>query len=66
MFELTQNANRQQQQTLELQRLRIEREKLYAIYETIHPKVKPALIAGLLTRLCLAIMYMSHGDLITY
>lgn len=50
MFELTQNANRQQQQTLELQRLRIEREKLYAIYETIHPKVKPALIADLLTR----------------
>lgn len=51
MFELTQNANRQQQQqTLELQRLRIEREKLYAIYETILPKVKPALIAELLTR----------------
>jgi hypothetical protein len=47
MFELTQNANRQQQQTLELQRLRIEREKLYAIYETILPKVKPALIAEL-------------------
>lgn len=43
MFELTQNANRQQQQTLELQRLRIER-------ETILPKVKPALIAELLTR----------------
>jgi hypothetical protein len=50
MFELTQNANRQQQQTLELQRLRIEREKLYAIYETILTKVKPALIAELLTR----------------
>jgi hypothetical protein len=44
MFELTQNANRQQQPTVELQRLRIEREKLYAIYETILPKVKPALL----------------------
>jgi hypothetical protein len=35
---------------LELHRLRIEHEKLYAIYNTILPKVKPALIADLLTR----------------
>jgi hypothetical protein len=52
MFELTTKyANGQQQQTtLELHRLRIEHEKLYAVYNTILPKVKPALIADLLTR----------------
>jgi hypothetical protein len=51
MFELTtKSANGQQQQALELHRLRIEYEKLYAIYNTILPKVKPALIADLLSR----------------
>jgi hypothetical protein len=50
MFELTKYANGQQQQALELHRLRIEYEKLYAIYDTILPKVKPALIADLLSR----------------
>jgi hypothetical protein len=52
MFELTTKyANGQQQQrTLELHRLRIEHEKLYAVYNTILPKVKPALIADLLSR----------------
>jgi len=53
MFEITQYANRngqQQQQTLQLQLLRIEYEKLHAVYKTILPKVKPALIADLLSR----------------
>ena len=50
MFELTKYANGQQQTTLELYRLRIEYEKLYAIYNTILPKVKPALIDDLLSR----------------
>ena len=53
MFELTKRVNgqqQQQQQTLQLQWLRIEYEKLYAIYKTILPKVKPALIADLLSR----------------
>jgi hypothetical protein len=49
MFELTEYASGQQQ-VLELHRLRIEHEKLYAIYNTILPKVKPALIADLLSR----------------
>ena len=49
MFELTKYANGQRR-TLELHRLRIEHEKLYAIYNTILPKVKPALIADLLSR----------------
>jgi hypothetical protein len=44
MFELTTKY------ALELHRLRIEHEKLYAIYNTILPKVKPALIADLLSR----------------
>ena len=44
MFELTTKY------ALELHRLRIEHEKLYAIYNTILPKVKPALIADLLMR----------------
>jgi hypothetical protein len=57
MFELTKYANGQQQ-ALELHRLRIEHEKLYAIYNTILPKVKPALIADLLTR---EIDYYSDG-----
>jgi hypothetical protein len=48
MFELTRYANGQQR-TLELHRLRIKFEKLCAIYNTILPKVKPALIADLLS-----------------
>ena len=43
---------------LELHRLRIEHEKLYAVYNTILPKVKPALIADLLSR---EIDYYSDG-----
>jgi hypothetical protein len=59
MFELTKYAKgQQQQQALELHRLRIEYEKLYAIYDTILPKVKPALIADLLSR---EIDYYSDG-----
>ncbi len=48
MFEPTKYANGQQ--ALELHRLRIEHEKLFAIYNTILPKVKPAPIADLLAR----------------
>jgi hypothetical protein len=44
MFELTTKY------ALELHRLRIEHEKFYAVYNTILPKVKPALIADLLSR----------------
>jgi hypothetical protein len=44
MFELTTKY------ALELHRLRIEHEKLYAVYNAILPKVKPALIADLLSR----------------
>ena len=43
---------------LELHRLRIEHEKLYAVYNTILPKVKPSLIADLLSR---EIDYYSDG-----
>jgi len=50
MFELTTKYANGQQTTLQLHRLRIEHEKLYAIYNTILPKVKPALIADLLSR----------------
>ena len=52
MFELTtKRANGQQQQyTLELHRLRIEYEKLFAMYTIVLPKIKPALIADLLSR----------------
>jgi hypothetical protein len=52
MFELTtKGANKQQQQyTLELHRLRIEYEKLLAMYTIILPKVSPVLIADLLSR----------------
>jgi hypothetical protein len=50
MSELTEYAKGQQQTTLELHLLRIEYEKLYAIYNTILPKVKPVLIADLLSR----------------
>ena len=52
MFELTtKRANGQQQQyTLELHRLRIEYEKLLAMYTVILPKINPALIADLLSR----------------
>jgi hypothetical protein len=50
MSELTEYAKGQQQTTLELHLLRIEYEKLYAIYNTILPKVKLALIADLLSR----------------
>jgi len=57
MFELTKYANGQQQ-ALELHRLRIEYEKLHAIYNIILPKVKPTLIADLLSR---EIDYHSDG-----
>jgi hypothetical protein len=54
MFEIIKYANgqgqQQKQQTLQLQRLRIEYEKLCAVYNTILPKVKPALISDLLLR----------------
>ncbi len=50
MFELTTKYANGQQTTLQLHRLRIEHEKLYAVYNTILPKVKPALIADLLSR----------------
>jgi hypothetical protein len=44
MFELTTKY------ALELHRLRIEHEKLYAVYNIILPKVNPGLIADLLSR----------------
>lgn len=52
MFELTtKGANGQQQQyTLELHRLRIEYEKLLAMYTIILPKVNRVIIADLLSR----------------
>ena len=54
MFEIIKYANgplqQQKQQTLQLQRLRIEYEKLCAVYNTILPKIKPALISDLLLR----------------
>jgi hypothetical protein len=50
MFELTTKYANGQRRTLELHRLRIEHEKLYAVYNAILPKVKPALIADLLSR----------------
>jgi hypothetical protein len=50
MFELTTKYANGQQQALELHRLRIEYEKLHAVYNTILPKVKPTLIADLLSR----------------
>jgi hypothetical protein len=54
MFEIIKCANgplqQQKQQTLQLQRLRIEYEKLCAVYNTILPKIKPALISDLLLR----------------
>jgi hypothetical protein len=34
----------------QLHRLRVEREKLYAIYKAILPKVKPTLIENVLSR----------------
>jgi hypothetical protein len=49
MYELTEHTNRSQQR-LELQRLRVGREELYAIYKTILPKVKPVLMDDLLSR----------------
>ena len=52
MFELTTTKRtnvRQQQYELELHRLRIEYEKLFAIYATVLPKINPALIADLLS-----------------
>jgi hypothetical protein len=39
-----------QQYELELHRLRVEYEKLLAIYAVVLPKIKPALIADLLSR----------------
>jgi hypothetical protein len=53
MFELTTTKRtnvRQQQYELELHRLRIEYEKLLAMYTIILPKINPALIADLLSR----------------
>jgi hypothetical protein len=54
MFELTTRTKRtnvgQQQYELELHRLRIEYEKLLAMYTIILPKINPALIADLLSR----------------
>lgn len=62
MFEIIKYANgqlqQQKQQTLQLQRLRIEYEKLCAVYNTILPKVKPALISDLLLR---EIDYQTNG-----
>jgi len=62
MFEIIKYANgqlqQQKQQTLQLQRLRIEYEKLCAVYNTILPKVKPALISDLLLR---EIYYQTNG-----
>jgi hypothetical protein len=49
MYDLTEYTNRSQQ-TLQLQRLMVEREKLYVIYKTILPKVKPVSIDELLSR----------------
>jgi hypothetical protein len=49
MYDLTEYTNRSQQ-TLQLQRLMVEREKLYVIYKTILPKVKPVSIDVLLSR----------------
>jgi hypothetical protein len=54
MFELTTRTKRtnvgQQQYELELHRLRIEYEKLFAMYTIILPKIDPALIADVLSR----------------
>ena len=62
MFEIIKYTNRQRQQqtqqTLQLQRLRIEYEKLCAVYNTILPKVKPSLISDLLLR---EIDYQTNG-----
>ena len=62
MFEIIKYANgqlqHQKQQTIQLQRLRIEYEKLCAVYNTILPKVKPALISDLLLR---EIDYQTNG-----
>jgi hypothetical protein len=62
MFEIIKytNGQRQQQtqQTLQLQKLRIEYEKLCAVYNTILPKVKPSLISDLLLR---EIDYQTNG-----
>src|SRR6188472_3362334 len=62
IFEIIKYTNgqgqQQKQQTLQLQRLRIEYEKLCAVYNTILPKVKPALISDLLLR---EIDYQTNG-----
>jgi hypothetical protein len=59
MFELTTKCtNGQQQYELELHRLRMEYEKLFAIYAVVLPKIKPALIADLLSR---EIEYYNEG-----
>jgi hypothetical protein len=51
MFELTtKSTNAQQKYTLELHRLRVEYEKLFATYTIVLPKINPALIADLLLR----------------
>ena len=62
MFEIIKytygQRQQQKQHTLQLQRLRIEYEKLCAVYNTILPKVKPSLISDLL--LC-EIDYQTNG-----
>jgi hypothetical protein len=61
MFELTTTKHTnglQQQYALDLHRLRIEYEKLFAMYTVILPKIKPALIADLLSR---KIEYCNEG-----
>jgi hypothetical protein len=53
MFELTTTERTEVQQqyyTLDLHRLRIEYEKLFAIYATVLPKINPSLIDDLLSR----------------
>ena len=62
MFEIIKytygQRQQQKQHTLQLQRLRIEYEKLCAVYNTILPKVKPSLISDLLLR---EIDYQTNG-----
>ena len=62
MFEIIKYPNgqlqQQKQQTIQLQRLRIKYEKLCAVYNTVLPKVKPALISDPLLR---EIDYQTNG-----
>ena len=50
MSELTTKRTEVQQYIVELHRLRIEYEKLLAMYSILLPKINPALIANLLSR----------------